>query len=122
MHLEFRLQLHLKETDFLLLFDSEEVIRNLKPNFHLLAQTDARGIMVTAPGNEVDFVSRFFAPLEGINEDPVTGSRHTTLVPFWSARLNKTEMTALQLSQRGGQLWCTLNGDRVLIAVKRSPI
>ncbi|HZL08876.1 MAG TPA: PhzF family phenazine biosynthesis protein [Prolixibacteraceae bacterium] len=105
-------------TDFLLLFDSEEIIRNMKPNFHLLTQTNARGIMVTAPGNEVDFVSRFFAPLEGINEDPVTGSAHTTLVPFWSDKLNKTELTALQLSERGGQLWCTLAGNRVLIAGK----
>jgi PhzF family phenazine biosynthesis protein len=105
-------------TDYLLLFESEEVIRNLKPNFHLLKQTDARGIMVTAAGREVDFVSRFFAPGVGIDEDPVTGSAHTSLVPFWSARLNKTELTALQLSERGGQLWCTLAGDRVLIAGK----
>jgi len=105
-------------TDYLLLFDSEEIIRNMKPNFHLLYQTDARGIMVTAKGNEVDFVSRFFAPGVGIDEDPVTGSAHTTLIPFWASRLNKTEMTALQLSARGGQLWCTLSGNRVLIAGK----
>ena len=105
-------------TDYLLVFDSEETIRDMNPNFHLLQQTDARGIMVTAKGNEVDFVSRFFAPGVGIDEDPVTGSAHTTLVPFWASRLNKTEMTALQLSERGGELWCTLNGDRVLIAGK----
>lgn len=105
-------------TDYLLLFDSEEIILNMKPNFHLLSQTDARGIMVTAKGNEVDFVSRFFAPGVGIDEDPVTGSAHTTLIPFWANRLNKTEMTALQLSARGGELWCTLSGDRVLIAGK----
>lgn len=105
-------------TDYLLVFDSEEIIRNMKPNFHLLNQTDARGIMITAKGNEVDFVSRFFAPGVGIDEDPVTGSAHTTLVPFWSKRLNKTELTAIQLSERGGQLWCTLSGDRVLIAGK----
>ncbi|MDP2336466.1 MAG: PhzF family phenazine biosynthesis protein [Bacteroidota bacterium] len=104
------------KTDYLLLFDSEEIIRNMKPNFHLLFQTDARGIMVTAKGNEVDFVSRFFAPGVGIDEDPVTGSAHTSLVPFWSARLNKTELTALQLSERRGQLWCTLANNRVLIA------
>ena len=106
------------KTDYLLLFDSEEQIRNIKPNFHLLYQTDARGIMVTAKGNEVDFVSRFFAPGVGVNEDPVTGSAHTCLVPFWAARLNKTELTALQLSERGGQLWCTLSDERVLIAGK----
>lgn len=105
-------------TDYLLLYDSEETIRNIKPNFNLLYQTDARGIMVTAKGNEVDFVSRFFAPAVGVNEDPVTGSAHTTLVPFWSNKLNKTELTALQLSTRGGQLWCSLSGDRVLIAGK----
>lgn len=105
-------------TDYLLLFDSEEIIRNMKPNFHILKQTDARGIMITARGNEVDFVSRFFAPNEGIDEDPVTGSAHTTLVPFWSDRLNKTEMTAFQLSERGGQLWCSLKVERVLIAGK----
>ncbi len=103
-------------TDFLLLFESEDKIRNMKPNFHLLKQTDARGIIVTAKGTNVDFVSRFFAPCEGINEDPVTGSAHTTLVPFWSLKLNKTKLTALQLSERGGQLWCTMAGNRVLIA------
>lgn len=105
-------------TDYLLLFDSEETIQNMKPNFPLLYQTDARGIMVTARGNDVDFVSRFFAPGVGINEDPVTGSAHTTLIPYWANRLGKTEMTAWQLSARGGQLWCTLSGNRVLIAGK----
>lgn len=105
-------------TDYLLLFDNEEQIRNIKPDFHLLNQTDARGIMVTAKGNEADFVSRFFAPAVGVNEDPVTGSAHTSLVPFWAGRLKKTELKALQLSERGGELWCTLAGDRVLIAGK----
>jgi PhzF family phenazine biosynthesis protein len=105
-------------TKHLLLFDSEEAIRNMKPNFHMLKQTDARGVIVTAKGDTVDFVSRFFAPKVGIEEDPVTGSAHTLLIPFWSERLNKIEMTALQLSERGGQLWCTLSGDRVLIAGK----
>jgi len=90
----------------------------MKPNFHLLYESNARGIIVTAKGTTVDFVSRFFAPGVGIDEDPVTGSAHTSLVPFWSARLNKTEMTAIQLSERGGQLWCTLAGDRVLISGK----
>lgn len=105
-------------TDYLLLFDSEETIQNMNPNFPLLYQTNARGIMVTAKGNKVDFVSRFFAPGVGIDEDPVTGSAHTTLIPFWANRLNKTELTALQLSSRGGQLWCKLKDDRVLIAGK----
>ncbi len=105
-------------TKHLLLFDTEESIRNMKPNFHLLKQTGARGVIVTAKGLSSDFVSRFFAPNVGIDEDPVTGSAHTLLVPFWAHRLNKTELTALQLSARGGQLWCTLSGDRVLIAGK----
>jgi PhzF family phenazine biosynthesis protein len=105
-------------TDYLLLFDSEETIQEFHPDISLLLSTNARGIIVTAKGNEVDFVSRFFAPAVGVNEDPVTGSAHTTLIPFWANRLNKTEMTALQLSARGGQLWCTLAGDRVLIAGK----
>jgi len=106
------------KTDYLLLFDSEETILEFQPDISLLLSTNARGIIVTAKGNEVDFVSRFFAPAVGVNEDPVTGSAHTTLIPFWAKRLNKTEMRALQLSARGGQLWCTLSGDRVLIAGK----
>jgi len=101
-------------TDYLLLFESEEIIRMMKPNFHMLNQTDARGIIVTAKGKNVDFVSRFFAPGVGIDEDPVTGSAHTSLVPFWAEKLAKTEFTALQLSDRGGELWCKLSGDRVL--------
>jgi len=105
-------------TDYLLLFDSEETIRSMKPDFQMLNRTDARGIIVTAKGNEVDFVSRFFSPAVGVNEDPVTGSAHTTLVPFWANKLNKSELTALQLSERGGQLWCTHAGDRVFISGK----
>lgn len=105
-------------TDYLLLFDSEETIKNLQPNIQLLLSTNARGVIVTAKGDEVDFVSRFFAPAVGVNEDPVTGSAHTTLIPFWANRLNKNELTALQLSARGGQLWCTLSGERVFIAGK----
>ena len=105
-------------TDYMLLFDSEETIKNLNPNIQLLLSTNARGVIATAKGNEVDFVSRFFAPAVGVNEDPVTGSAHTTLIPFWANRLSKNELTALQLSARGGQLWCTLLGKRVFIAGK----
>lgn len=105
-------------TDYLLLFTSEEIIQNFHPNIQLLLATNARGIIVSAKGNDVDFVSRFFAPAVGVNEDPVTGSAHTTLIPFWANRLNKTEMTALQLSARGGRLWCTLSDERVFIAGK----
>lgn len=105
-------------TDYLLLFDSEEIIRAIKPDFKLLSESKARGVIVTAKGANTDFVSRFFAPNVGVNEDPVTGSAHTTLIPFWAERLQKKQMKALQLSERGGELWCTLSGDRVLIAGK----
>jgi phenazine biosynthesis protein PhzF family len=112
------LQTYKGRTDYMLLFDSEETIQHLNPNIQLLLSTNARGVITTAKGNDVDFVSRFFAPAVGVNEDPVTGSAHTTLIPFWANRLGKTELTALQLSARGGQLWCTLSGDRVFIAGK----
>jgi PhzF family phenazine biosynthesis protein len=103
-------------SDFLLLFGSEAEILALRPDFRKLAMADGRGIIVTAPGSDADFVSRFFAPQAGIDEDPVTGSAHTTLTPFWSARLGKTSMTARQLSARKGYLECSLAGDRTLIA------
>ncbi len=105
-------------TDYLLLYHSEKEIREMNPNFFSLAKTDARGIIVTAPGDKADFVSRFFAPGVGINEDPVTGSAHTTLTPFWAKKLCKNEFVAHQLSQRGGELICELQDDRVLIAGK----
>ena len=105
-------------SDFLLLFGSEAEILALRPDFRKLAMADGRGIIVTAPGSDVDFVSRFFAPQAGIDEDPVTGSAHTTLTPFWSARFGKTTMTARQLSARGGYLECTLAGNRTMIAGK----
>jgi PhzF family phenazine biosynthesis protein len=103
-------------TDFLLLYDTEDDILALKPDFRMLAATEARGVIVTAPGKEADFVSRFFCPGIGIDEDPVTGSAHTTLTPFWAARLGKKIMKAQQLSARGGVLECTQDGDRILIA------
>lgn len=112
------LQTYKGRTDYMLLFDSEETIQNLQPNIQLLLSTNARGVIATAKGKKVDFVSRFFAPAVGVNEDPVTGSAHTTLIPFWANKLDKTELTALQLSARGGQVWCTLSGDRVFIAGK----
>ncbi|HNT92540.1 MAG: PhzF family phenazine biosynthesis protein [Bacteroidales bacterium] len=103
-------------TDYLLLYGSETEIINMKPDFRTLAGTGARGVIVTAPGDTVDFVSRCFFPQIGIDEDPVTGSAHTTLTPFWSARIGKKTMKARQLSARGGVLECTLDGDRVHIA------
>lgn len=104
------------ETDFMLVFENQAQIAALKPNFGELAKTKARGIIVTAPGDEVDFVSRFFGPACGVNEDPVTGSAHTILAPFWSETLGKKKLNARQISKRGGDLYCEIKNDRVLIA------
>ncbi len=103
------------KTDYLLLFENQEQIEQLRPDFPTILEAGVRGVIATAPGNEVDFVSRFFAPSVGINEDPVTGSAHTTLTPFWAKRLNKTGLNARQLSARGGDLICTHLHDRVEI-------
>jgi PhzF family phenazine biosynthesis protein len=102
-------------TDYMVVFDTEQEVRMLQPNFHLLDQIPARGVIATSPGEECDFVSRFFAPRCGIPEDPVTGSAHTSLTPYWAGKLKKTRMRAAQLSSRGGDLRCELRGDRVLI-------
>jgi predicted PhzF superfamily epimerase YddE/YHI9 len=95
--------------------ESEEVVKDLDFDIIVLSTIPARGIIVTAAGDEVDFVSRFFAPQSGIDEDPVTGSAHTTLIPYWADKLSKTKLTARQLSKRGGFLKCELVGDRVYI-------
>ena len=102
--------------DLLAVFDAEDEIRELRPNFELISQLEAFALIASAPGRDVDFVSRFFAPRAGIPEDPVTGSAHCTLVPYWAARLNKRKLIAKQLSARGGDLMCELRGDRVAIA------
>lgn len=104
------------KTDFMLVFNSERDIRELKPSFDEISKLPGRGLIVTAPGGSVDFVSRFFGPQSGINEDPVTGSAHTTLTPYWSKRLNKKELSAIQLSQRVGHLKCKFLNDRVEIS------
>ncbi|TBH71636.1 PhzF family phenazine biosynthesis protein [Aquirufa antheringensis] len=104
------------KTDYLFVYDSEAEILALQPDFVALKAHPVRGIIVTAPGETTDFVSRFFGPACGVNEDPVTGSAHTTLTPYWASILGKTELTARQLSQRTGDLTCNLMGDRVEIA------
>ncbi|MDR1329043.1 MAG: PhzF family phenazine biosynthesis protein [Oscillospiraceae bacterium] len=107
--------------DMLLLLEKEEQIRDLKVNIEKLKViTECFAFIVTAPSShkEYDFVSRFFAPNAGINEDPVTGSSHSTLIPFWAERLNKNKLTAKQLSKRGGTLYCENKGGRVKIAGK----
>lgn len=103
-------------TDLLLVYEKEAQIRGLIPDFTEIAKIDARGVIVTAPGDEVDFVSRFFAPKVGVNEDPVTGSAHTSLTPYWSAVLGKPRLSARQLSKRGGSLICEQKGERVEIS------
>ena len=104
--------------DYLVALDSAETVRALTPDLAALTSLGGRGVCVTARGAEgsaVDFVSRFFAPAVGIDEDPVTGSAHCMLAPYWSPRLGKSEMTAHQLSRRGGNLRVRLDGDRVLL-------
>ena len=105
----------LRARDVLCVFDSADEVRGLKPNTSILAEIDALGILATAPGDlpGVDFVSRCFFPRVGIPEDPVTGSAHCTLIPYWAARLGRNVLEARQLSRRGGRLWCELRGDRV---------
>jgi PhzF family phenazine biosynthesis protein len=109
------------KTDYLVVYGAEEDVATLAPDLADLAMVPARGIIVTAPGREVDFVSRFFAPQVGVPEDPVTGSAHTTLTPYWSARLGKPVLSAAQLSKRRGRLRCRLAGDRVEIAGRAVP-
>ncbi len=108
-------------TDYLLIYPSQADISKLNPNFFLLNQVAARGVIAAAKGDEVDFVSRFFAPQCGVSEDPVTGSAHTTLTPYWARILNKDKMQARQLSRRGGNLSCELKGDRVRISGRVVP-
>ena len=105
----------LKSRDYFVVFASEAEVRSLRPDFLALREVDAHAVIATAPGTDCDFVSRFFAPRAGINEDPVTGSAHCTLIPYWSERLKKTEMFARQVSRRGGELYCRQAGDRVHI-------
>lgn len=107
---------YLGKTDYMLVYNSEEDIINIKPDYGKLEKIDARGVIVTAKGNEVDFVSRFFGPQSGVNEDPVTGSAHTTLTPYWAEKLGKNKLTAIQLSDRKGYLECELKGNRVEIS------
>ena len=108
----------LKSRDYILVFETEEIIRSMKPDQSILNQInlDPGGIVVTARGNKVDFVSRFFTPQASIFEDPVTGSAHCSLIPYWSKRLGKESMLALQVSPRVGKLLCKDLGERVLIS------
>jgi PhzF family phenazine biosynthesis protein len=102
--------------DYLLVYGSANEVRALTPNMEALARIDRFAFIATAPGEDCDFVSRFFAPAKGVPEDPVTGSAHCTLIPYWAAKLGKASLKARQISKRGGELFCRLNGDRVEIA------
>lgn len=104
------------KTDYMAVLPSEQDVIELRPDFDRLGTLDARGIIVTAAGSDTDFVSRFFGPQSGINEDPVTGSAHTTLTPYWAAELGRDQLTAIQLSDRKGYLWCKMRGSRVAIS------
>ncbi len=106
----------MRARDLMVLLENEEEVRSLRPDIPALGALPDFGIIVTAPGREVDFVSRFFAPKAGIPEDPVTGSAHCTLIPYWSATLGKKTLHARQLSARGGELFCEDRGQRVAIA------
>jgi PhzF family phenazine biosynthesis protein len=102
--------------DYFVVVDSEEIVRAIQPDFAKLAALDLRGVCVTARGRNVDFVSRFFAPKFGITEDPVTGSTHCALTPYWAKNLNKSILSARQISKRGGDIQCELKDDRVTLA------
>jgi PhzF family phenazine biosynthesis protein len=104
------------KTDYLFVYNTQKEIEIIHPDFDLIMKSKARGVIITAKGDKVDFVSRFFAPDVGVNEDPVTGSAHTTLTPYWAVKLGKTELSAMQLSKRQGKLNCKLINDRVEIA------
>lgn len=102
--------------DYFVVLPTRQEVEALTPDFKVLGKVPARGVIVTAPGDDVDVVSRFFGPQSGIDEDPVTGSAHTALAPYWAQVLGKTTVTALQLSKRRGHLTCELKGGRVLIS------
>jgi PhzF family phenazine biosynthesis protein len=106
----------LASRDYLAVFGSEDEVRALRPDMPKVAALDRMAVIATAPGKDCDFVSRFFAPAVGVPEDPVTGSAHCTLVPFWAARLGKPRLFARQVSARGGELWCEHRAERVSIA------
>jgi PhzF family phenazine biosynthesis protein len=101
---------------YVAVFDNEATIRSIRPDHSLLCHLDLRAVIITAPGKNVDFVSRYFSPKMGVPEDPVTGAAHCKLTPYWSKRLGKDRLTARQVSRRGGELICEMKGDRVLIS------
>ncbi len=108
----------LRSEDYIVVFETESDILSIKPDIDYLKKLDLRGVIITARSRQYDFVSRFFAPKYGIDEDPVTGSAHTQLIPYWAKKLGKTKMRVKQVSSRGGELVCELRNDRALISGK----
>ena len=109
------IETYLSNINLFAVYESEEIIENINPNFELVSKLEGQGLIISSTANEYDFVSRYFCPKYGINEDPVTGSAHTTLIPYWSKKLDKSILTANQVSKRGGELFCSSSDDRVLI-------
>lgn len=103
------------EDDYFAIYESQEEVMGIRPDLRLLEQLHPAGVAITAPGQDADFVSRFFAPSYGIPEDPVTGSTHCSLAPYWAPRLGKARLHARQVSERGGELWCEVKGARVIL-------
>ncbi len=103
------------EDNYFAIYESQEEVRRLRPNFRSLEQLHPAGVAITAPGQDADFVSRYFAPSYGVPEDPVTGSTHCSLAPYWAQKLGKTNLHARQVSERGGELWCEVKGERVVL-------
>ena len=112
------IETYIGDINLFALLDSEDTLKTLNPNFNKLINLEGQGLIVSAQSNEYDFVSRYFCPKYGISEDPVTGSAHTTLIPYWSEKLNSEELVAKQVSERGGVLYCKNKDTRVLIAGK----
>lgn len=105
-----------KGADIMIVLNTEDQVRQFIPDYRLIEKLNSRGLVITAPGCEVDFVSRWFGPQVGVNEDPVTGSAHCMLAPYWASRLNKTNLYAEQLSARLGKIYCEVKNNRVLLA------
>ncbi len=103
------------EDNYFAVYEREEDVRSIRPDFRLLEQLHPAGVAITAPGQNADFVSRYFAPSYGIPEDPVTGSSHCSLAPYWAQRLGKNFLHARQVSERGGEMWCEVNGEHVIL-------
>ncbi len=103
------------EDNYFAVYGTEDDVKNLRPDLRLLEKLHPAGVAITAPGDDSDFVSRYFAPSYGIPEDPVTGSTHSSLAPYWAQRLGKTNLHARQVSERGGEMWCEVKGQRVVL-------